>query len=71
MASGTAIKMKFDTMRGSKTWTYNNAKASATAEQVKAAAQAMITNGSVYEAVPIKLVSAVQVVTSETAYDLS
>lgn len=71
MASGIALKMKFDTMRGSKTWTYKYAKASATAEQVKTAAQAMIDNGSVYEAVPIKLVSAIQVVTEETAYDLS
>lgn len=71
MASGTAIKMKFDTMSGSRTWTYNHADASATAAQVKAAAQAMIDNGSVYKSVPIKLVSAVQVTTSESAYDIS
>lgn len=71
MASGVAIKMKFDTMRGSKTWTYNNAKPSATADMVKTAAQAMIDNGSVYEYVPIKLASAVKVVTEESTYDLS
>lgn len=71
MASGVAIKMKFDTMSGSRTWTYNNAKPSATAAQVKAAAQAMIDNGSVYQSVPIKLVSATQVVTEESTYDLS
>lgn len=71
MAAGVAIKMKFDTMRGSKTWTYNHFDASATAAQVKAAGQAMIDNGSVYEAVPIKLVSATKVVTEESTYDLS
>ena len=71
MASGVAIKMKFDTMSGSRTWTYNHADSSATVQQVKAAAQAMIDNGSVYQSVPIKLVSAVQVVTSESAYDIS
>lgn len=71
MASGVALKMKFDTMRGSRTWTYNNANTQATAVQVKALGQAMITNGSIYEAVPVKLVSAVQVTTSEMQYDVS
>lgn len=71
MASGVALKLTFDTMRGSKTWTYKYAKTSATAADVKAAGQAMITNGSVYEYVPVKLTKAVQVVTEESTYDLS
>lgn len=71
MASGVALKLKFDTMSGSRTWTYNHASPSATTAQVKAAAQAMIDNGSVYQNVPIKLVSAIQVTTSESSYDIS
>ena len=70
MASGVALKLKFDTMRGSRTWTYKNAKPSATTQQVKALGQAMIDNGSIYESVPVTLVSAVQVVTEETIYNL-
>ena len=71
MASGVVLKMKFDTMRGSRTWTFKNASPSATTQQVKTLGQAMIDNGSVYETVPVTLVSAVQVTTSESAYDLS
>lgn len=71
MASGVSLKLKFDTMRGSKTWTYKHADTSATSQQVKALGQAMIDNGSIYEAVPVKLVSAIQVVTDEIAYDIS
>lgn len=70
MASGVALKLKFDTMSGSRTWTYNNANPSASAAQVKAAAQAMIDNGSVYQNVPVKLVSAIQVTTAESVYDI-
>lgn len=70
MASGIAIKLTFDTMRGSKTWTYNHAKPSATAEQVRTAAQAMIDNGSVYEYVPVRLTKALKVVTEESAYEI-
>lgn len=71
MASGTSLKLKFDTMRGSRTWTYKYFDASTTAQQVKTLGQAMIDNGSIYEAVPVALVSAIQVTTAESAYDLS
>lgn len=71
MASGVSLKMKFDTMSGSKTWSYKYADPSATVSQVKALGQAMIENGSIYQNVPMKLVSAIQVVTEENEYDLS
>lgn len=71
MAAGTSLKLKFDTMSGSKTWTYKYANPSATSQQVKALGQAMIDNGSIYQNVPMKLVSAIQVITEETEYDLS
>ena len=64
------MKSQINTMRGSKTWTYNHAKPSATAEQVRAAAQAMIDNGSVYEYVPVRLTKALKVVTEESAYEI-
>lgn len=71
MASGVALKMKFGTMRGTKTWTFNNAATAATTQQVKALAQAMIDNGSIYENVPVEVISAIRVTTSESEYDLS
>lgn len=71
MASGVTLKMKFDTMRGSRTWTIKNFKPSATSQQVKTLGQAMIDNGSVYETVPVTLVSATKIVTEESEYDLN
>ncbi len=71
MAAGVSLKMKFDTMSGSRTWTYKEANPSVTTAQVKALGQAMIDNGSIYQHVPMKLVSAIQVTVAESAYDLS
>lgn len=70
MASGTQLKMQFDTLSGSKTWTYNYAKSSATVTQVKALGASMIANGEIYTTPPLVLKSAKLVVTTEQEYDL-
>ena len=71
MAEGTTLKLKFDTMSGSKTWTFKNAKASATAAQVKNLGSVMVASGDFFTAQPIRLVDARIVTTTESAYDLS
>lgn len=71
MAAGTKLQMVFETSTGSKTWTFNYAKPGMGVTNVKALGQAMITNGSVYEAPPLLLKSAKEVTTSETEYDLN
>lgn len=71
MAAGTQLKMQFDTLSGTKTWTYNYAKTSATANQVKALGAAMITNGEIYNTPPLVLKSAKLVTTTESEFDLS
>lgn len=70
MAEGTRLQLTFDTMSGSRTWSFNYAKASASTALVKAVGQAMITNGSIFSAPPVKLRSAKTVVTTENVYDL-
>lgn len=70
MAEGTTLKLKFDTMSGSRTWAFKNAKASATKEQVKALGNAMVTAGDFFSAQPVRLVDARIVTTTESAYDL-
>lgn len=71
MASGTRLQLTFDTMSGSRTWSFNYAKPSATAQVVKAVGQAMIDNGSIFSSPPVKLRSAKTVTTSENVYDLN
>lgn len=70
MAEGTSLKMKFDTMSGSKTWTFKNAKVSATAEQVKNLGAVMVAAGDFFSSQPVRLVDARIVTTTESAYDL-
>ncbi len=70
MAESTKLKLKFDTMSGSRTWTFNDAKASATTEQVKALGSTMIANAQLFTSQPVKLTDARIVETTESAYDL-
>lgn len=70
MATGTVLKMKFDTIAGSKTWTFKYAKPSAGLANVKALGAAMIANGSIYAYPPVALTEAREVVTTEQVYDL-
>ncbi len=72
MASGVKLVLGFETAAGkSMTLTYNYAKPSATTAQVKALMNGIITNGSIFAAVPATAKSATQVVTEENSYDLS
>lgn len=68
--SNVTLKMKFDTMSGSSTWSFKNAKQTATLANVRALAQAMIDNGSVYQKQPVRLTEAKVVTTTEQVYDL-
>lgn len=72
MPYSTVLKMKFDTMGGSKTWSFKYAKSagSMTLANVKALGQAMITNGSIYQHHPTALTDARIVTTTEDVFDL-
>lgn len=72
MAAGTKLVLGFETSGGSSvTFTYNYAKPTATAANVKALMSSMITNGSIFGNVPATSKSAKLVTTTETPYDLS
>ncbi len=70
MAAGTKLQLRFDTMSGSRTWTFNYAKSGPTAVQVKALGAAMISNGSILSDQPVRLTEAKTVTTTENVYDL-
>lgn len=70
MAESTTLKLKFDTMSGSRTWSFKYAKASATTEQVKNLGNVMVQNGEFFSSQPVRLVDARIVTTTESAYDL-
>lgn len=71
MASGTTLKMQFDTLSGTKTWSFKYGKSTATASNIKALGSSMIANGSIYTNPPLVLRSAKMVVTTETEFDIS
>lgn len=71
MATGTQLKLTFDTLSGSKTWTFKYAKPNATLANIKSLGGAMITNGDIYPEPPLVLKSAKTVTTTENEYDLS
>ena len=70
MAAGTQLKLQFDTLSGTKTWTYNYAKANASAANVRALCSAMIANGSIYTNPPLVIKSAKLVTTTEQEIDV-
>ena len=72
MAEGTKLVLVFDTAEEkTATFTFNYAKPSATAAQVKSLMSAMISNRAIYENEPSAMRSAKTITTSETVYDLS
>ena len=73
MAVTTSYKMqlKFGTMSGDKTWSFNYAKDSPDPENVKAAMETMIANGSIYKYPPLTIDSAKVIATSTTTLDVS
>ena len=72
MASGCKLVITFiDTTSMERDFTFNYAKSSATVENIKALAQGIITNGSIFENVPVSAKIAKLVVTSETTIDVA
>lgn len=72
MAEGTKLVLAFETSAGkTMSLTFNYAKPSATSTQIKALMNGIVSNGSIYENVPVAAKSAKSVTTSETIYDLS
>ncbi len=72
MASGTKIVFLFGNAQGSTiTYSYNYGNAEATSLSIKNAMNAMITNGSIFNKVPVSIKSAKAVVTTETEFDLN
>ena len=68
----TSLVLTFLTNDGDKTtFTFPYAKPGATANNVRALASAITTNGSIFEAVPVSAVSAKIVTTTETDISLS
>lgn len=70
MASGIVLKMTFNTMSGSKTWSFNYADPSLSDSTVKELGAAMIENGSIFTYQPVQLASAKVVTTSERSISL-
>lgn len=65
------IVITFATDNGDKNFTYNHASTEATSTQVKTFITAMITNGSIFQNVPLSAKAAKIVTTTENEYDLS
>ena len=71
MAAGTKLVLGFETSNGSTTTlSFSYAKPTATLAQVKAAMNAITTNGEIFATVPVTSKSAKMVTTTETDYDL-
>ena len=64
------LVLKFGTLSGEKTWSFNNAKSDVATSSVKSFIQTMITNGSIYTYPPMTAKSAKIVTTSEDIIDL-
>ena len=72
MAAGCKLVITFiDTTSTERDFVFNYAKSSATPTQIKAVAQGLIENGSIFENVPVSAKSAKLVVTSETTIDVA
>lgn len=71
MASGTKLIFRFGTTSGEKNFTYNYGDDDASSANIKAAMQAMITNGAIFKYPPLTAISAKYVITTEGEFDLS
>lgn len=71
MANTTKLVLKLGTTAGTKTWSFNYAKSNATTQNIKALADAMIANGSIYRYPPLTKESAQLVVATTTDIDIS
>lgn len=70
MATGVVLKLKFDTMSGSRTWNFATAKSTATLSDVRGLANTMISNASLFEYQPVRLADARIQTTTENVFDL-
>lgn len=66
MASGTRIKFVFNTADGTTTHSINYANIDATQANITACANAFITNGSMFEKVPLSVKEVTMITTTET-----
>lgn len=72
MAEGTKLQLTFETNESkTTTMTFAYAKPNATASDVRALMNAIVTNGEIFENVPVTPKSAKTITTSENVYDLS
>ena len=72
MAECTKLVLTFETNEGkTTTMSINYAKPSAEASAVRALMNAIVTNGEIFENIPVTPKSAKTVTTSENVYDLS
>lgn len=72
MAVGTKLIITFlDASSTERNFTFNYAKSNATTQNIKALAQGLITNGSIFTNVPVTAKSAKLVVSTETDIDIS
>ena len=72
MAEGTKLQLTFETNEGkTTTMTFAYAKPSAEASSVRALMNTIVTNGEIFENVPVTPKSAKTITTSENVYDLS
>lgn len=69
--STTKLVLKMGTASGVKTWSFNYANPSVTAQQIKSFMNTMIANGSIYRYPPLTRDSAQLLTTSETNIDVS
>lgn len=61
----------YDSNRGTITMTYNHADEDVTTANVRALVNAIITNGSIFQSVPVSVKSAKLVVSTESEFQLS
>lgn len=71
MATTSTLQLTFGTASGNKTWKFKYVDSSASTANIKAVAQAMIDNGSVFPNPPLTIGSGKIVTTEETNIDLS
>ena len=72
MAIGTKLVITFiDDIGASRNYSFNYAKANATAANIKLLAQTMIANGSIFTHIPVTASSATLVTTTETDVDIN
>lgn len=71
MAAGSKLILRFGTASGEKNFSYNYGDDDASTQDIQAAMNAMITNGSIYKYPPLTIISAKCEVTTVTDFSVS